>query len=266
MALVHLERDSTNRTIYHLVLDRGQARNAINRKLLQDLDRSLDQLVEVSSLGMVTCVVLRSKDERCFCSGADLKERSTMSRLQALDFLNALRECLDRLDKLPVPTIAAIDGLALGGGLELALACDFRVASREVNMLGFPEVRLGIIPGAGGTQRAPRIIGMQKAKELIYTGKVVSAIEAHGWGLIDYLSAIDQSATSRALELATNMMSSAPLALKSAKMAISEGFDLELERGLQWEIQCYEPLLLTRDRLEALEAFKQKRKPIFQGC
>ncbi|CDS00074.1 hypothetical protein [Sporisorium scitamineum] len=121
-----------------------------------------------------------------FCAGADLKERRQMSDSEVVEFLQDVRQMLDQVEKLPIPTLAAIDGPALGGGLELALACDFRIAAASVDKIGFPEVKLGIIPGAGGTQRAPRIIGLQRAKELIYTGTQLNATQGKQLGLIDH--------------------------------------------------------------------------------
>jgi len=164
-----------------------------------------------------------------------------------------------------MPTIVAIDGPALGGGLELALACDLRVAGHSVTKIGLPETKLGIIPGAGGTQRATRILGLSKAKDLIFTGRSLTAPEAEELGLVDYVSGKDKSAMDRALTLAEEIAANAPLALRSAKLAISRALELSLEPGLDFERAAYEPLLQTKDREEALQAFRDKRKPNFKG-
>ncbi|KAF8504215.1 ClpP/crotonase-like domain-containing protein [Gautieria morchelliformis] len=188
-----------------------------------------------------------------------------MSNVQVDRFLADLRSALAVLENLPVPTIAAIDGPALGGGLELSLACDLRVAGSSVTKIGLPETRLGIIPGAGGTQRATRLLGISKAKDLIFTGRMLSASEAKDWGVVDYVADSSQTAFDRALELAWEMSSSAPLALRAAKLAISRAPELTLESGLDLENACYQPLLISKDRDEALLAFKEKRPPKFRG-
>jgi len=164
-----------------------------------------------------------------------------------------------------MPTIAAIDGPALGGGLELALACDLRVAGPLATKIGLPETKLGIIPGAGGTQRATRLLGISKAKNLVFTGRMLNAEEALGWGLVDYATHSPMSAFERAVQLAQEMSSSAPLAVRAAKLAISRAPELALESGLDFERACYQPLLSTKDRVEALQAFKEKRAPVFKG-
>jgi len=149
--------------------------------------------------------------------------------------------------------------------LELSLSCDLRVAGYEVTKIGLPETSLGIIPGAGGTQRATRILGPSKAKDLIFTARMLTAFEALEWGLVNYVSSPNVTAFEHALELATTIARNAPLALQAAKRAISRSEDLALEAGLDFERASYESLLTTRDRMEALEAFREKRKPIFTG-
>ncbi|GAC77010.1 aromatic-l-amino-acid/l-histidine decarboxylase [Moesziomyces antarcticus T-34] len=254
--------------VYYLVLNRPQARNAISRALLQDIVQCLAALLhkitEPSSQNSMPRVLILRAEGPTFCAGADLKERRQMSDNEVVQFLQDVRQMLDDFERLPIPTLAAIEGPALGGGLELALACDFRIAAASVDKIGFPEVKLGIIPGAGGTQRAPRIIGMQRAKELIYTGAQLDASQAKELGLIDHVSP-GSSCLELCQALAKQMIPSAPLALRAAKMAISMGTNVELTRGLDLEWACYEPLLESKDRREALDAFHQKRKPIFIG-
>jgi len=188
-----------------------------------------------------------------------------MSQEQVDTFLSDLRQAFTSLEEFRMPTIAAIDGPALGGGLELALSTDLRVAGADVTKIGLPETKLGIIPGAGGTQRATRLLGPSKAKDLIFTGRMMTATEALAFGLVDYVAEPSSSAFERALELAQQIASGAPLALQAAKMAVSRAEDLPLELGLDFERACYGPLLKSRDRVEALDAFKEKRKPLFIG-
>ncbi|KNZ77143.1 Methylglutaconyl-CoA hydratase, mitochondrial [Termitomyces sp. J132] len=188
-----------------------------------------------------------------------------MSQVQVSKFLSDLRDAFGKLENLPMPTIAAIDGPALGGGLELSLACDLRVAGHNVQKIGLPETSLGIIPGAGGTQRAARLLGPSKAKDLIFTARNLTAQEALAWGLVDYISSPETSAFDRALTVAEVIAKNAPLALRAAKQAISRSEDLALEKGLDFERASYETLLPTQDRLEALQAFRAKRNPVFKG-
>jgi len=188
-----------------------------------------------------------------------------MPKVQVDKFLVDLRGALGKLEALPMPTIAAIDGPALGGGLELSLACDLRVAAHHVSKIGLPETSLGVIPGAGGTQRATRLLGVSKAKDLIFTARMLTGTEAYEWGLVDYVSAPDSTAFDRALQLAQEIASNAPLALRAAKQAISRSEDLALETGLDFERVSYEALLTSKDRAEALDAFKEKRRPVFKG-
>ncbi|KII85778.1 hypothetical protein PLICRDRAFT_44181 [Plicaturopsis crispa FD-325 SS-3] len=245
-----------------LSLNRPKAKNAISVRLLQEFRDCLETVQFDSS---VRTLIIRSTAPGSFCAGADLVERRTMSPVQVDKFLLDLRAALGALEALPVPTIAAIDGPALGGGLELSLACDLRVAGHSVTKIGLPETGLGIIPGAGGTQRATRLLGLSKAKDLIFTGRMLSAAEAFEWGLVDYVSSEGQSASDRAIELAQRISANAPLALRAAKQAISRAPDLALESGLDFERASYEALLKSKDRLEALEAFKEKRRPVFKG-
>ncbi|SJL01758.1 related to Enoyl-CoA hydratase [Armillaria ostoyae] len=257
-----LEPISSHPGVTCLSLNRPQSKNAISMRMLQDIRKSLETVHFDKS---VRVLIVRSTTVGSFCAGADLIERRTMSQDQVAKFLVDLRAALGQLESLPMPTIAAIDGPALGGGLELSLACDLRVAGSSVTKIGLPETALGIIPGAGGTQRATRILGVSKAKDLIFTARMLSAPEALEWGLVDYVSSPESNAFERALTLAKTISSNAPLALRAAKQAISRSEDLSLETGLDFERASYEPLLSTSDRLEALEAFKEKRRPIFKG-
>ncbi|KAF9464355.1 ClpP/crotonase-like domain-containing protein [Collybia nuda] len=245
-----------------LSLNRPQSKNAISLKLLEQLRENLEAAHFDKSIRVL---ILRSSTAGSFCAGADLAERRTMSQTQVAKFLADLRDALGKLENLPMPTIAAIDGPALGGGLELSLSCDLRVAGQSVTKIGLPETSLGIIPGAGGTQRATRLLGPSKAKNLIFTARMLNAVEALEWGLVDYVSAPESTGFERALLLAEAIVKNAPLALRAAKQAISRSEDLALETGLDFERASYEGLLTSKDRIEALEAFREKRRPVFKG-
>ncbi|KAK7452642.1 hypothetical protein VKT23_012041 [Stygiomarasmius scandens] len=262
LAQAYLHKVHSHPGVYCIALNRPKSKNAISVQLLEDLRVALDQAM---SEKMLNVLIFYSSSPGAFCSGADLIERRSMTDEQVREFLSNIRDIFNRIDNLPFPTIAAIDGPALGGGLELALTCDFRIAASDVTRISFPEVRLGIIPGAGGTQRAPRLIGMSKAKELIFTGRVLTARDAKDLGLVDYVASSSSTAFERALELAKEMSFSAPLALRAAKTAMSRSLDTPLDEALNHERACYEPLLGTKDRVEALVAFREKRRPVFVG-
>ncbi|KZV70247.1 enoyl-CoA hydratase [Peniophora sp. CONT] len=247
--------------VHCLALNRPSARNALSVVMVRELADALNSIA--SNPGIHALIVY--SPHSAFCAGADLRERASMSPDEVRDFLDMLNETIAALEALDIPTIAAIDGPALGGGLEMAFACDFRVVARGVTKMGLPECTLGIIPGAGGTQRAPRLLGRTRAKELIFTGRMVDAREAKEIGLVDYVANEEQTAYECALELAGRMSRSAPLALRAAKRAIGLSESLSLAEGLRAERACYEPLLSTRDRREALSAFGEKRPARFLG-
>ena len=249
-----------------ITLNRGRARNALNRQMVCKLQRILGELgKEAPSL---KAVVIKSGASGIFCAGADLKERVGMEEEEVMEFLGDLKAVVSSLEELPVPVVAALDGAALGGGLELALGCDLRVAAQGVP-LGLPEVLLGVIPGCGGTQRLARLVGVGRAAQIVYTGLPVLAQEAERWGLVNYCVEQNQSgcaAYARALDVARSMHATAPVALGMAKVAMREGLRVSsLEEGLEVEEACYQALLHTKDRREGLEAFLGKRKPVFLG-
>jgi enoyl-CoA hydratase/carnithine racemase len=208
-------------------------------------------------------VVVTGAGSRAFCAGADLKERARMGDAEVAGFHRALRTFLDGLEALPQPVVAALNGAALGGGLELALACDLRVAAEGVE-LGLPEVGLGIIPGGGGTQRLPRLLGVARAKDLILTARRIVAAEAFGMGLVSAVVAPDRLGD-EALALAGRVARLAPVSLRQAKRAIDRGLHLPLAEGLDLEHRLYQACLPTQDRQEALRAFAEKRAPVFTG-
>ncbi|XP_023559983.1 methylglutaconyl-CoA hydratase, mitochondrial isoform X2 [Octodon degus] len=199
--------------------------------------------------------------------GADLKERAKMHSSEVGPFVSKIRAVINDIANLPVPTIAAIDGLALGGGLELALACDIRVAASSAKM-GLVETKLAIIPGGGGTQRLPRAIGMSLAKELIFSARVLDGQEAKALGLVSHVLEQNQegdAAYRKALDLAREFLPQGPVAMRVAKLAINQGMEVDLVTGLAIEEACYAQTIPTKDRLEGLLAFKEKRPPRYKG-
>ena len=241
-------------------LDRPEVSNAISRVLAAELAANVERVAQERSQSVV---VITGAGERAFCAGADLKERRTMSEEEVGDFLATLRGGLRSIELSDRVFIAAINGFAFGGGTELALACDLRVAAPGAK-LGLTEVSLGIIPGGGGTQRLARLIGPGRAKDLILTGRHVTAEEAYALGLINRM-AERRTAREEALLLAQAVARNAPVALAAAKHAIDRGLDLGIEDGLSAEQEEYQRTLATRDRLEGLAAFAEKRPPRFTG-
>jgi len=247
-----------------LGLNRPSSRNAIGKNLSNLMIEAVEELKYKNNLRVV---IVRSLVPGIFCAGADLKERAKMPAEEVGPFVGRLRSLLFDMQKLPFPTIAALDGVAVGGGLEMALGYDMRVAASNAKM-GLVETKLAIIPGAGGTQNLARVIGPSKAKELIFTGRVVNGKEAHEIGLVNHV--VDQNengdaAYQKALELAAEIIPQGPIALRMAKQAINLGVEVDLATGLQFEQACYAQVIPTKDRLEGLKAFKEKRTPKYEG-
>eukprot|EP00879_Flechtneria_rotunda_P020179 GHRR01021220.1.p1 GENE.GHRR01021220.1~~GHRR01021220.1.p1 ORF type:complete len:262 (+),score=91.38 GHRR01021220.1:407-1192(+) len=251
---------SPNEGISVISLSRSDAKNAIGRQLLRELQEAINTLRQERS---TRCVIIRSTCEGTFSAGADLKERATMTQAEAAEFVNTLRRTFTEMAALPMPAIAVLEGYAFGGGAELALACDLRIADTTAQ-LAFPEARLGIIPGAGGTQRLPRLIGLSAAKELIFSARRLSGSEAARLGLVDHCVEKGK-AMERALEVAREIAQCAPLSLRAAKAAINLGIEVDLGTGLKMEEAVYTQLLPTKDRMEGLKAFAEKRTPKYTG-
>lgn len=243
-----------------LGLDRPVSKNALGRQLMAEFRQAL---AELGSDGTARVVVLHSFVPGVFCAGADLKERAEMAQAEAAAFVQGLRAAFTDLEDLPMPVIAALEGAAFGGGLELALAADLRVAGAGAKM-GLVETALAIIPGAGGTQRLPRLIGASRAKELIFTARRIDAAEAARLGLVDRLAPAGQ-ALETALALAREILPNGPVALRMAKQAVNRGLDLDRDGGLALEQACYAQVIPTQDRLEGLAAFREKRRPQYRG-
>jgi len=246
--------------IAHLVLNREKGKNSFSAKFLGSFCAAISQLHGDDSL---RCLVIRSNVANVFCAGADLKERATMPEDKVEGFVASLRDAFTAVENLPCPTIAAIEGVALGGGLELAMACDLRVAGEKA-LLGLPETSLAIIPGAGGTQRLSRIVGVAKAKELTFLSKRLPARVAADIGLVTECVA-SGAAAERAQELAVSIASAGPIAQRAAKEAISRGANLPMAEALRVERECYGRVVNTHDRKEGLAAFVEKRPPHYLG-
>lgn len=243
-----------------LTLNRPEAANALSIQMLNELNQALDTIAKDMN---VFCTVITGSGEKAFCAGADLKERKGMSDEDVIKTVRLIGQTIDKVESLPMPVIAAINGVAFGGGLELALACDLRVASKEVK-LGLTETSLAIIPGAGGTQRLPRLIGLGQAKKLIYTAERVNATAALKLGIVEEV--VDQSELLKAATtLANKIASNGPIAVQAAKKAINEGMQTDLVSGLEIEHQNYKLTIPTKDREEGLLAFQEKRKPEYKG-
>ncbi|NTU23635.1 enoyl-CoA hydratase [Brevibacillus sp. HB1.2] len=244
-----------------ITLNRPDELNALNYDTLERLGNLIEQVrLDAKEIR----VVIVKAEGRAFSAGADLKERRTLTEQQVRRNVRKIRDVFTALERLPQPTIAMINGFAFGGGFELALACDFRYAVADAKM-GLTEVSLGIIPGAGGTQRLSRLIGVSKAKELILTARRIQAQEAYQIGFVNAVAKDTEELRELAMGLADEILANAPLAVYQAKSAIDRGSSVDLQTGLDIEIMCYEVIIPTTDRLEALEAFREKRKPVFKG-
>jgi methylglutaconyl-CoA hydratase len=241
-------------------IDGEGRRNSLSRAMLSEL---VGHLRRIQSRRDLRCVVVTGKGDRAFCAGADLKERATMTDDDVRAFHASLRVSLRGMEQASQVFIGAINGAALGGGLELALACDIRIASQAAEM-GLPEVSLGIVPGGGATQRLPRAIGLARAKDLILTGRRIGAAEALAYGLVSR-TAPPQRLMDEALELAGRVAENAPVSLRQAKRAIDGGWHLPIDEALDLEHRMYKDCLATKDRIEALRAFAEKRRPRFTG-
>lgn len=243
-----------------ITLNRPDAMNAFNFDMLRELGQVVDALRINPDIRLV---IFRGAGGRAFSVGADLKERKTLTTEQVKRNLFKIGEVFTTIENLPQPTIAMMDGFAFGGGMELALACDFRIASRK-SLMGLTETGLAIIPGAGGTQRLPRLIGESKALELILTARKLTADEAFQYGILTKVTE-DTELVDQTEAFALSILANGPIALQQAKFAIKNGMNADLQTGLQIERKAYELTIPTEDRIEALLAFGEKRKPNFKG-
>lgn len=244
-----------------LTIDRADRRNALSRDTLYALGRLGRELTEDPT---VRAIIVTGAGDKAFCAGADLKERQGMSTDDVRAQVGLYRSELGVLDRSPKPVIAALNGVAFGGGLELALICDLRVAAPHAE-LALPETTLGIIPGAGGTQRLPRVVGEARAKEMILLGRKLGAAEALAWGLVNRVSPEGASVLDDTLAWIEPIARGAPIAQAAALGAITASYEVPLDHGIELERVYYDETLRSEDRLEALRAFAEKRKPSFSG-
>lgn len=242
-------------------IDREARRNSLSRATLLAFGKLTREAVSNPS---VRAIIVTGRGDKAFCAGADLKERQGMTDDDVRVQVDLYRSELGPLDRSPKPVIAALNGVAFGGGLELALVCDMRVAAAHVE-IGLPETTLGIIPGAGGTQRLPRIVGEARAKEMILTGRPIRAEQALAWGLVNRITPAGTNVVDDALAFIEPIANGAPVAQAAALEAIDRSFDTTLELGLELEKVSYDKVLVSEDRREALAAFAAKRKPVFKG-
>jgi len=246
--------------IVTLTLNRPEVMNSLNFPLLQALK---DQIESLRFKRDVRVVIITAAGEKAFCAGADLKERATLPPEKVREYIFTIRNLFTSIEELNKPVIAAVNGIALGGGTELSLACDIRIAATSATM-GLTETRLAIIPGAGGTQRLPRLVGRGKAKELIFTGQRISAAEALKIGLVNKVCE-QQDLLDECKKMAAMICEAGPVAIEQAKYAINRGLETDIHTGLAIESNAYWVCIPTKDRLEGLAAFKEKRKPKYIG-
>ncbi len=246
--------------VAELVLDRAEAHNALSTAMARDIAAATAAL---AADGDLRAVVLTSASEKAFCVGADLKERNAFSDADLMAQRPHFRAAFRGILELPVPTVAAVHGFALGGGLELALSCDLLVCD-ETTVLGLPEVTVGVIPGGGGTQLLVRRIGASRAADLVYTGRRVDVAEAERLGLVDrrVAAGTDRDA---ALELAATIAANSPVGVRNAKRALRQGADVDLATGLDVEDGAWRATAFSGDRAEGVAAFNEKRRPDWPG-
>lgn len=233
--------------------------NALNSELLQELDVAFTALATDSEVR----VIILTGDERAFVAGANIAEMSQMTYEEAKQFGAKGSAVFRKIESCPQPVIAAIGGFALGGGCELALACDMRLASAKAKF-GQPEVGLGITPGFSGTQRLPRVVGQAKAKELIYSGKIISADEALAIGLVNQVYP-PEALMDEAMAMAQSIAKNAPLAVQRSKEAINKGWDLEVDKGIELEVELFAQCFTTEDQRKGMSSFLKKEKANFHG-
>jgi len=262
LVVEYLEEE--NKGIVVLGMNRPKAMNALSKRLAADFTAAIEAVKFDKS---VRVIILRSHVKGAFCVGADLKERAKMSPAEVGPFVAKGRDIIGAWDRMPMPVIAAIDGFALGGGLEMALACDIRVAAENAKV-GLTETKLAIIPGGGGTQRLPRLINEATARELIYTARILGGKEAERIGLVNHCVPQTEDgfgAYQKALEIAQEILPNGPVGVRMAKAAINKGVEVDLASGLQFEDACYAQVIPTSDRIEALTRFPRETQAKLQG-
>jgi enoyl-CoA hydratase len=243
-----------------LSFNRPEAMNALSTQMAREILAALEEMEEDDG---VFAAVLTAEGDRAFCVGADLKERKTMSKEEMKKQRALFVRTFSAVAMFPKPLVAAVNGYALGGGCEFALGCDFIIAAENA-VFGLPEVGLAIIPGGGGTQLLPRVIGRNRAKELIFTGRRIPAAEALRLGLVNYVVPREEL-MKKTMEIMEEIIQNGPVALRQAKRAINLGLEVDLATAFALEAECYNVCLATEDRDEGLRAFNEKRKPVYKN-
>ncbi|MEH7333622.1 enoyl-CoA hydratase-related protein [Neobacillus drentensis] len=257
---IKLERAKSHQGIAILTLNRPESMNAMNTKMALELIEALEELKYDES---VRVLVVTGSGVKSFCVGADLKERNGMSKKDWKKQHDYFEKVTESIREFPFPVIAAINGYALGGGLEIALSCDIRTSAERVG-LGLPEAKLGLIPGIGGSQLLPRILPIGLAKEILFTGKRITAEEGRQWGLINHVFE-SEALLEETIKLAESIAMNAPLSLKALKKAVNKGTETDLATGLVLELEAYYTCANSEDRLEGIYAFNEKRAPEWRG-
>lgn len=248
--------------LWILTMNRPESLNALNTALLNEMADACRQLSEMS-FEDVKALIITGAGEKSFVAGADIKEMTSMNEDQAMQFAKRGQSIFHELNLLKIPVVAAVNGFALGGGLELALACDFIIASENAKF-GLPEVSLGLIPGFGGTVRLTRAVGIRKARELTFSGEMINAAQALQMGLVNHVVPLAELMPT-VLKKVEMILSRSPLAVAEAKKSINQAFDLETEAALENEAQIFGTLFNSADTKEGTTAFIEKRKPVFKG-
>lgn len=244
-----------------VIINRPEVLNALNTSTLNELEDVLESLQVDSAIRLL---IIAGSGDKAFSAGADLKENERLTKEELTERCRFGQSVFNKIEYYQKPVVAAINGYALGGGCELAMACDLRIATRK-SRFGFPEISLGGIPGWGGTQRLPRLVGLPKAMELILTGRMIDAQEAKEIGLVHKVVAEDYQLMEETRKLALQIAEKAPLALRYAKWALNKSSDVNLEIGLDYEVLYSSLLFGTRDNKEGVRAFHEKRRPRFEG-
>jgi enoyl-CoA hydratase len=243
-----------------ITINRPKYLNALNSQLLKELSDLADHIGSDTSIRVI---ILTGAGEKAFVAGADITEMKHKHVLEGREFSHFGNKVFSKLENLPQPIIAAVNGFALGGGCELAMACDFRIASTWAKF-GQPEVKLGIMAGFGGSQRLPRIVGPGIAKELLFTGELITAERAREIGLVNHVVEPTELLT-KAKEIAHNIAANSPLGVQFSKKAVNEGIGLDLERALSLEAEMFGTLFVTEDQKAGMSAFLEKQTYTFQG-
>ena len=247
-------------SIATITFNRPDVLNALNAALLEEFSQALD---EIAAEQTIRVLILTGSGEKAFVAGADIKELATFTTLSGKLFSQKGHDIINKLQQLPIPVVAAVNGFALGGGTEIALACDFIYASDKATF-GQPEINLGLIPGFGGTQRLPRLVGANLAKEYIFTGKMIPADEAYRIGLVNKLCNPD-TLMEEVLKTAKTMAKKGSVSLRAAKQAINGGLNVDLTSGCNLEVDIFSICLSSEDAKEGTTAFVEKRKADFKG-